>query len=471
MTNQRNKIITLTTMLVVTALLAFAYTAFAGEETELFQPTDYKLMAVLPEMRSAAPVVTITSGWLSKKKDGSDIIDSIRPGETIYGFFKATLSKDSATLYRTYEIGMYDGLKKELANTFFKGSYKFSWGFVIPDDQAADGDAPTFYFKLKAVNGNTVASSLPFTVVREGIVDATRAYQTPITASVKTKILANVNWVKNLLETSSLKYDTSYYASSASSSAFITALKQHRPNATLIHANGSSVDGGRIILKDNTYINSTKVTSSFSGSGAKSKSPAGLFFAAVSEGAKKSSLGSAFVAAGYTAFIGYQTTVATDRNADFYKYFFEKATQPNVTVSAALNAAKTWALSKNPKWTDVATARIIGSGAKVYLGGKTSATPDQVETEDEEITIPVGDWTDINDMELGHYETLAVQSADQLPEVRGLKMKYGSNLAVGIEDLANIYRVAYKDEARGVFLYGVDLDKTTGQIVDEGPLD
>jgi hypothetical protein len=287
-----------------------------------------------------------------------------------------------------------------------------------------------------------------------------------MTAALKTKIISNCGVVRNKLIASALKYNTTYYAYSASASTFLTSLKARRPNAVLIHSHGAgTADGGRIYLKDNSYVSAANLAASGF------KAPAGLFYAAVCEGAKYTGLGNAFITAGFKAFIGYRVSVYTARNTQFYKYFFTKATQPNVTVSSALATTKAWANAKSPAWTDVATARIIGSGSVVYLGGKTTTSTVSTDEAGEDMAPAVVGWREVDSFVMGAAETMAVDKAGALYEVQALKSQYGSDLLVGIEDHPEVYRVAYKDKTRGIFLYGVDVDKATGNIVFHGDLD
>jgi hypothetical protein len=303
-----------------------------------------------------------------------------------------------------------------------------------------------------------------------GIVNSSRAFETPMDADTKTTILIQTKTVQTKLQRSASKYRTFYYPSSASADAFISSLQTRLPSATLIHSHGNSSDGGRIYLVDDSYVNAAGVTEALTGA---SKIPGGLFYAAICEGAAQNTLGNAFVNAGYQAYIGYTVSVYTDRNAAFYAYFFTKATVPDVSVKDALAETVTWALAQEPPWTDVATATIIGDGTVVYLGGATQDTTfsGRESTQIENVTVPFIGWRDASDMVLNNYEMDAVQTADEVPKAQALKDKYGDNLATGVEDLATVTRVSYKNKATGLFLYGVDVDKATGQIVAQGKLD
>jgi hypothetical protein len=466
-----------------------AYFVLADDGLVSVTPADPELWSpTAPERIAAPPVAAITDAYLSDKQFGTSKggkkIDKIRPGETIWGVYNVTASGDCPrlSLALTYKIAKYK--QSYYAEPDFPTPVKrlVSWGFEIPDYKAVNGDQATFYFKFNAIGygtigvSNTVSKSLGFTVIRKGIANSTRVYQKDppnepqMTPAQKTQIINNVKAVQSNLQASPLKFDAVYYPSSATATAFLSSLQTLRPNATLIHAHGNSIDlCGRIYLVDNSYVDVIKVQAAFTGANAKYKLPPGLVYAAVCEGAKYSGLGLFFNIAGCKAFISYTQTVLTMRNTAFYKYFFAKATQPNVTVSAALAAARSWAIDK--KWTDVASALIIGDG-KIYLGGKTTTTSAaQEDKEIEAVTLPYTDWRNISKGELANYEMAAVLEAEQLPQVQDLKDKYGANLVTGIEDLVTVYRVAYKDKAKGIFLYGVDVDKNTGKIVDQGELD
>jgi hypothetical protein len=215
------------------------------------------------------------------------------------------------------------------------------------------------------------------------------------------------------------------------------------------------------MLKDETWFDATALAASGF------KAPPGLFYAAVCEGAASSTLGNAFITAGYTAFIGYTVSVYTTRNADFYEYFFDLATYPDVSVASALASTISWANGKG--WTDVATAKIIGSGANLYLGGKTTTMTAQKDEMESPTPVQVTGWRDVAAAEMTVAESEALNIADQVDEVRALKDKYGDALTTGIEVFPNVNRVSYKLGNR--FLFGVDIDKVTGIVVDQGPLD
>ncbi|MFP3868913.1 MAG: hypothetical protein ACLFUU_12290 [Desulfobacteraceae bacterium] len=78
-------------------------------------------------------------------------------------------------------------------------------------------------------------------------------------------------------------------------------------------------------------------------------------------------------------------------------------------------------------------------------------------------------WQDISTQELTPAERQAVAVAEQIPEVKQLRQEHGEALRTGIETLPQVYRVNYR--SGDIFLYGVDVDKATGQVVGHGTLD
>jgi len=78
-------------------------------------------------------------------------------------------------------------------------------------------------------------------------------------------------------------------------------------------------------------------------------------------------------------------------------------------------------------------------------------------------------WRDISSHDLNPAERQAVAAADQIPEVKQLRQEHGPALRTGIESLPEVYRVSYR--LGDIFLYGVDVDKASGQVVSHGTLD
>jgi hypothetical protein len=450
------------TMIGVFALL-LTFAVFLGQAAAL-EPD----ARVLPRAVSISPnevdtssiQVKVTKFWLSDEKWGETKITKVRPGEWIYGVYNTILSGEGTILDREYAIDMY-GFSYTLSGYWAPQTLLFSWGFQIPMDRAKNNDKPIFYHSVWASGGNWVVKKKTFTVLRDGYVNANRAYMETMTPELKTQILTNVGAAGNYLKYSPLLYKTTFKKSSPNAASFLNDLIKRRPTAALVHSHGSSVYGGIIMLKDETWFDATALAASGF------KAPPGLFYAAVCEGAASSTLGNAFITAGYTAFIGYTVSVYTTRNADFYEYFFDLATYPDVSVASALASTISWANGKG--WTDVATAKIIGSGANLYLGGKTTTMTAQKDEMESPTPVQVTGWRDVAAAEMTVAESEALNIADQVDEVRALKDKYGDALTTGIEVFPNVNRVSYKLGNR--FLFGVDIDKVTGIVVDQGPLD
>ena len=360
MAAKNNKLLLLITVWGIIAAMTAGVPALAQEGMAPFPSPDTEVRSFSSLDAADPPVLTLGSCYCSDRlwgtSHGGKIIKTIRPGEKIYGVFNATLSGAETTVNRTYKIDKYPGLLAKESEHEYLGESTYSWGFEIPDDKAAHGDVPKFSCLLKAEGGNILYKAMKFTVIRKGIVNSTRAYQKPMGAATKAKILADVPASGLMLVNSPLKFDTYNYEYSPTAASFITSLQRHRPNATLIHAHGSSENGGKIFLRDDSFVDQTKVYQSFAGDNDKYRFPSGLFYAAVCEGATYTTLGGAFINVGVKAFIGYQVSVYTQRNAEFYKRFFTQATKPNVSVAAALENTKNWALARDPQWTDVATA-------------------------------------------------------------------------------------------------------------------
>ncbi|MBW1917832.1 MAG: hypothetical protein JRI57_07385 [Deltaproteobacteria bacterium] len=410
----------------------------------------------------ATPTLTINSAHLSNKQFGSTKISVIRPGEYIYGVYSVTLSGASTdALIRKYNIWLYSQ-RATFWSAKSPGTVLFSWGFQIPENKAKHGTQTKFKTIFQALGGNTVARGLAFTIKRYGLTDSTRAYFSGLPTWLKNKIINNCKAAKNYLLKSALAFKGIYYSKSADKTSFLNRIKSRRQNAYLIHSHGSDTDGGRIYFLDNTYVNGSDLTASGF------KAPGGLFYAAVCKGATYTTLGNAFLTCGCKGFIGYTVSVYTSRNADFYKEFFRRATKKDMPANRALAATIKWAYAKG--WNDVTTARYFGSH-DLYLGGQTgpgisSASVDLIEMD--KVSQPAIVWKDITTYLPSQAEHQAVHLADAVPAVQALKSQYGA-LTTGIEVFPSVYRVSYK--AGDIFLYGVDVDKKTGTIVEEGTLD
>ncbi len=433
--------------------------------------TDAKILSLGPEEgakslgpvdASTTPKLSFKSTYLSSVQFGTSKqkISSVRPGEYIYGVYDVKLAGQSTNLDRYYSIDKYS-YNTGFSSVYNVGLMQFSWGWQIPANIAKNNDKPVLFAQFSATNGNTIKKSMSFSVKRDGISNSNRAYMNPMDKVLKAQIINNCKAVDtDLKKTSSLKFNSHYQSNSASATAFLKNLKSWRPNAVLIHSHGS---GDTILLKDESYIDATSLAASgFT-------APAGLFYAAVCEGALTSALGDAFVAAGYNAFIGYTVSVYTTRNADFYKYFFDLAVQPDVSVATALSDTIAWANGQG--WDDVATATIIGDGSAVYLGGTTGDGASEKETTvtTEKTALQVEKWKPFVAAEATVAMKNAVMEADEIEEVKNLKEEYGADLVTGVQTFPNVYRVSYK--LKNVYYYGVDVDKTTGKVVYQGTMD
>lgn len=331
----------------------------------------------------------------------------------------------------------------------------------------SDAPAGTYYIVVDGFLG--VSGSYTLTVETpyqqlSAYVNSTRAYQKKMNWLLKSIIISSCKKVKKYLKKSDLEFKVDYVHKSTASQ-FLDYLEQFQPYAVLVQAHGISGGGGTILFKKNSFVNSLSLEYS------DVQVPGGAFYAAVCEGAMHDTLGNGFISCGYDAFIGYPVTVFTRRNAKFYRYFFKLATKPDRSVSSALAETKTWAMSKG--WYDEASARIIGRGDVVYLGGKTTDGPreDKVDIEVLNMTMLINKWEDITSYQLTDAQDNAVQVAEDVAEVRKLREEYGADLITGMEEYSYFYRVYYKDRATGIFLYGVDVDKATGKVIFKGELD
>ncbi len=417
--------------------------------------------------------VRVNSAHLSDAQHSTSRVTTIRPGETIYGVYRISLLNRSARLNRVYEIPAFKQ-RREFSAFRSPGNYRYSWGFKVPDRFAQHNKSYTFRFIINA-DGNRLVRNRQFKVLRYAIVDSSRAYQSGMNDSLRNNIILSNNAVASSLRNSFLNYNARRFRSSPTANIFLNRLNNLRPNAVLIHAHGNSSDGGRIYFHDPNNNNSKSFLNADSLRKSRFKAPAGLFYAAICSGSKSNLLGDAFIKSGYDAFISYRGTVKTDRNRQFYQRFFRTASLRNVSVADALNRTRNWAILKG--WSDVAAVRIIGDGRKVYLGGVTigrlSSDPsglDVVEYDYEEIEVTP--WREISmslsDLEAEGITINMVKSAENLESIIAFKDKYGGELIAGFEVFPSFYRIAYKVD--DIYIYGVDIDKDTGEIIDEGPL-
>uniref|UniRef100_UPI004057307A hypothetical protein n=1 Tax=Candidatus Electronema sp. TaxID=2698783 RepID=UPI004057307A len=411
-------------------------------------------------------LVAKTSFWAGDRVCGNHINRVLYGGATyssIYGVHGAIFASDK--LFNNTESG--------------PGDYRYSWCLDLPLDKAERGPAAFNLRSYRNEQNSALSVNLPFNVLRYGYVNSNRRYMPPISAATSTLIYNSTLSVWRYLTSSTLKYSTILRAYSANALSFLNDLKIYRPSAALIHSHGSSTGGGRIYLKDESYVyanSSTGKPAPSSGTPPAVSVPGGLFYAAVCEGATAPTLGNAFLAAGYNAYIGYTVSVYTDRNAQFYTRFFAEAEKPNVTVSTALANTVAWATGQG--WSDVATATIIGDGSSLYLGGRY--TPVLVPRSEavksvESSTEVVRHWTDISTIQLTEDERKAVATAMAIKDMRDTVSNAknntdgGSDAVTGIEQFGNIYRVTVK--VGGKFVRGVDIDTASGAIVAEGAMD
>jgi len=348
--------------------------------------------------------------------------------------------------------------------------YKHAWG--IPDDISNHGDVVPFDFEAKSSNypSNTIKQTINFTVSMPTVLEVPAAYEpalqppepTGIKDYLKNYILNGRKAVKNTINQSpKLAGGVAGELKPNMPAVFLSYLKTKRPYVVLLHARGST---GRIYFPDGDYLDSQKIRD------AQLPSPPGLFFAASSYSAW-GGLDAALCNSGwngtYKAFIGFECTLYATRAVDFYKYFFAQARQTGVTVATALQTTKAWALQKG--WTDVGyLSKLYGSGDSLYLGGKGTGVPVEA-AQQADTPPPFIRWRNINTYRLTPEEEQAVALANRSSMVKQLRARYGSRLATGIETFAMTHRVAYRLKKNG-FLYGVDVDRTTGRVEFEGQL-
>ena len=446
----------------VIALLVVAAGIFpaTAQDEDVFIPS-HQPFAIVDSITDGAKI-QVLQNWLSDVPYDYDCVAEVRPGEPIYGCYRTFLN-NPATVKRVYKIGKYN-LKEKFNSGLGEGNSGFSWGFVIPNETAKNGDTPTFSCTFTVEGGNKITKNMTFRVRRDGIFNSNRAYMEPMDPETKAIIIERIKDAQGYMKNCDLEYNAELVQYSESNGQFMQDLNIWRPSVVLIHSHGNAVDGGRIYLRDDSYINATNLASS------DFTAPAGLFYAAVCEGAVADTLGNAFVNAGYEAYIGYTVSVYTTRNANFYRYFFKKAKNLDRSVATALSQTVAWAASKG--WTDVATARIIGDGSNLYLGGTSAdslAQAGEAPMEFKPMSTVIAPWRDISTMVLTEAESRAVETANQRIAVEELMAVSGADLVTGLEEFTNVYRVGYKRGDR--FVYGVDVDKETGAVVYEGPLD
>lgn len=435
---------------------------FSNKVGEQLEPQDNG------EAKDETRSVKIKKKWLSAIQFSTDKSTKIRAGDEVCGnYVTAIKGHHGATLIRTYSIEDYNHTIQFGPSTYWQeGDVHFSWCFGIPFNQATGKDRPQFFHTTYIQELNrTITVKKQFNVLRDGYVNANRAYMPTMNSELKKQIKRNCKDVATTLQKCDLKYTKKSKNNSKNAARFLLDLTKYKPAAALIHSHGSSTDGGRIYLKDDSFVNATSLAASGL------VVPGGLFYSAVCEGAASPTLGNAFVARGYDAYIGYTVSVFTTRNADFYKYFFNAATMKDISVNTAIGAARAWANGQG--WTDVATAVVIGDGSDLYLGGET---PDKFDRKGEsglmsesKPAVALRYWTDVTTIDLSTLERKAVEKALEIAEFNEITDGNTSKMTTGIEEFQNSLRVAFKDGDR--FVYGVDFDKSTGEIIEEGELD
>ena len=311
------------------------------------------------------------------------------------------------------------------------------------------------------------------------LIDSTRAYQSDnMTVDLHNLIVNKAKSIKTLLkETCPIHYFASYHEAYPNISAFKTSIKNHKPEVMLVHSHGGCTtynDNVTCIPNTSSYMcfQDYKCMYDNDVSALNFKVGGGIFFAASCNSAASDNLGLAFIAHGYQAFIGYKNTVKTKRNAVFYKMFFNKAINPGVSIYEALASTIAWAKDQEPPWCDVASARIISNsdGRDIYLGGKPSSVPADEEFVDSDIEKISDELTEIDETEYYINEEKVISIANDINEVKNIKKKNGSNIAVRIEKFRGYCRVVFYDKRNGISIYGVDIDNVTYEIVSHGEL-
>jgi len=328
---------------------------------------------------------------------------------------------------------------------------------------------------------NTASIILKNSIKRTALINSTAASQladppTPVGVPTKPFIINQCFWVNKSLTGSPLKFGTTQQGSSPSAQAFLNSLKQIQPQVVLVHAKPGTTDLGGLYFLDNSYLNSTLLHNS----GLQVCS--GLVFLAAGGLAGNGLLYSAplaqeFIRCGYNQVISFTDPYPYQyRIAAFYNYFFQQAVVPNVYAETARYKACNWADQK--KWYDVRSATSLynsldGTWYYIFLGGGPEPPPQSPGVRPRPgatpATFPRRDpWREVTTNLMTHEEMLAVHEAAQVQAVQQLQEKYGSALRTGMVHYPGVYRVVYK--VKNTALYGVDLDKDTGRVIDQGEI-
>ena len=327
---------------------------------------------------------------------------------------------------------------------------------------------------------NTASIILKNSIKRTALINATAASQltdppTPVGVPTKPIILAQATAVNKSLTGSPLKFGTTQQGSSPSAQAFLNSLKQIQPQVVLVHAKPGTKDLGGLYFLDGSYLNSSMLHN------AGLQVHSGLVFLAAGGLAGNGMLSSAplaqeFIRCGYNEVISFIHPYPYQyRIAAFYNYFFQQAVVPNVMAEVARIKAWQWAGQK--KWYDVQAVSLcdpnLNGWQYLYLGGgpeppvqspgvrpRFRATPAAAPPRDP--------WREVTTNLMTHEEMLAVHEAAQVQAVQQLQEKYGSALRTGMVHYPGVYRVVYK--VKNTALYGVDLDKDTGRVIDQGEI-
>ncbi len=109
--------------------------------------------------------------------------------------------------------------------------------------------------------------------------------------------------------------------------------------------------------------------------------------------------------------------------------------------------------------------------AKEAFDGKNEvATEEDLDLEEDRKYFNEEESTE--DITIEQWEKELIEIANELSSVQELKDKQGSSIEVGIEEFPSYYRVFYKEGGDfGIYLYGVDIDKNSMEVIEEGFLD
>lgn len=189
-------------------------------------------------------LVAKTSFWAGDRVCGNHINRVLYGGATyssIYGMHGAIFASDK--LFNNTVPG--------------PGDYQYSWCFTLPLDKAERGPAAFNLRSYRNEQNSALSVNLPFNVLRYGYVNSNRRYMPTMNPSLSTLIYNKTSSVRNYLTSSTLKYNPVYRPYSANAYSFLSDLKLYKPSAALIHSHGSSANGGRIYLQNESYSHST----------------------------------------------------------------------------------------------------------------------------------------------------------------------------------------------------------------------